>query len=49
MDFIERIFGISVDGGSGLLELSLLLVFLIVVSMPVIRQIKRSGKTLIGI
>ena len=32
MDFIERIPN-SVDGGSGLLELSLLLVFLIVISM----------------
>jgi hypothetical protein len=49
MDFIERIFGISVDGGNGLFELSLLLVFVIVVTVPVICRIKISGKTLTGI
>lgn len=49
MDFIERIFGINVDGGSGLLELSLLLVFLAVVTFPAFRRITRSSKKLTGI
>ena len=30
MDFIERIFHVAPDGGTGLLELAMMLVFLIV-------------------
>jgi hypothetical protein len=43
MNFIEQIFGITVDEGNGLLELSLLvLVFVVVVTVPLIRRTKRS-------
>jgi hypothetical protein len=45
MDFIERIFHIAPDGGTGTLELSLLIVFLvapIAVTMVVRRRRARS-------
>lgn len=39
MDFIERIFGISPDGGSGLLELVLPLgILLLCIAIPQIRK-----------
>jgi hypothetical protein len=36
MDFIERWFGIAPDGGSGMLETSLIIVGLIVLAAPFI-------------
>jgi hypothetical protein len=36
MDFIERIFGISPDGGSGALELALLLALLLIVAAAMV-------------
>jgi hypothetical protein len=43
MDFIERIFGIAPDGGSGLLEL---LLFLIpVVGLVVLREWRRRRRS----
>ena len=51
MDFIERIFHIAPDGGSGILELDLLLVFLILPLVTVaiskirVRKSRKSRKS----
>ena len=42
MDFIERIFGISPDGGSGSLEMMLLLVPVVVATLVMVLR-KRSN------
>jgi hypothetical protein len=43
MDFIERIFGISPDGGSGLFEVMLFAVpILILMSLAMRRRLQRS-------
>ena len=45
MDFIEQIFGISPDGGSGLFELMLFAIpTLILVSLAARRQLQRHGR-----
>jgi hypothetical protein len=45
MDFIERIFGISPDGGSGVFELMLFAVpILILVSLAARRRLQRHGR-----
>jgi hypothetical protein len=41
MDFIERIFGISPDGGSGSLEFLLLTLPIIVVAYGIVRRQRR--------
>ncbi len=40
MDYIERLFGISPDGGNGLLELSIFLLFVVVVVGLLLRRMR---------
>ncbi|MGH9604880.1 MAG: hypothetical protein ACRD3N_04185 [Terracidiphilus sp.] len=54
MDFIERLFHVAPDGGSGLLELAIMLVFLIVpVTVVVLRKRRTwgslSSRALLGV
>lgn len=44
MDFIERFFGISPDGGSGLLELLILVVLIGAPALLVYRRRQRSRR-----
>jgi hypothetical protein len=44
MDFIERIFGISPDGGSGLFELLLLVPFLVMAGLYLRKRAQRLRK-----
>jgi hypothetical protein len=44
MDFIERLFGISPDGGSGSLEALYLVAILAVVGMIAWRKVSRGSK-----
>ena len=43
MDFIERWFGVSPDGGSGSLEITLVIVGLLVLAAPLLVSKFRSG------
>lgn len=45
MDFIEKLWGVSPDGGDGLWELSILVAFVVVLSL---RPMRRGFKRLIG-
>ena len=42
MDFIERIFGIAPDGGSGILEISLFLIPILLGSIVFLHRRKRA-------
>ena len=44
MDFIERIFGIDPDGGTGLLELALLATVLAAAVAVSVRAVRRSAR-----
>ena len=48
MNFVEQIFGISPDGGNGLLEFLVLLVLFVAAAVPVLRRIKRLVDAPIG-
>jgi hypothetical protein len=41
MHFIEKIFGVSPDGGSGLLELALFVAFAVALAVPFLERIVR--------
>ena len=45
MDFIERWFGVSPDGGSGSLEITVVIVALLVLSAPLlVRKIRSTAR-----
>ena len=44
MDFIERIFGVAPDGGSGALELALFLVPVVIVALAAFLRSRRARR-----
>jgi hypothetical protein len=42
MNFIEQIFGVNIDGGNGQFELLLCFAVLLVLTLPIIRRVKKS-------